>query len=181
LVQLGHALSGLPPLELALYQTPKLNYRIVARAVRKTKSPPEIRATLRDALGKPTGPKLNRTRRHAQLHDREIRTLGQSFWDDREATANPVAAVADFATRLEQLHQRATAGLEGAIARRRKPLPLAGQSLSALASSIREYRRRHSGVIESLPLSPSEQLAMEQLARLGEAIKGIKQSLIAKY
>lgn len=177
LIQLGDALTGLPPLELALYRSPRLTYASIAKIVRRSKSVTEMRAALRQLIAEPGRPKSGPRRRRRLTKPGPPRPALDSasapteLWDARLAAADPLRAVANFAKDLQHLYHEATTGLDAALARRHQRIVLAGQSLASLMLSMRDYRSAGSNAAHSAALLPREQRALEELKRLGDAIE----------
>ncbi|GEM_PF-5372184 len=173
-VRLGEALRGLPPAELAFFRTPRLTYRMVAAAVRRSRSSAEIRSALRASLTPaPSAPRTPRRTRRRPASEPPAANTRAAPWDTPRALANPAAAVEEFLGQLSSLHAGAQQSLAIAIERRHGPGMLASQSLGRIVATVRSQRPDPAGGElgrASAGLSPAESRAVAALAELQHGI-----------
>lgn len=146
--RLGHALKDVPPLELAMYRSPRVTLRLAQRVVRREADAAAIRHQLRTAISQVLAPAL--PRRGARTRDsggRGARRSGDPDlfawrWDGAWAERDPAGYAEAYLEFLQRLQREMGRRMRGALARRTAPpITLAGQSMAALTASIAAYRR----------------------------------------
>lgn len=175
-VRLGEALLGVPPLELELYRSPRLTFKVAQRVVRRDRDVLATRQALREAILAPTvdGRRARDGRRGNAPDRRGARVPSVTadpnqftwYWDAAAAEADPLRYAKAYSAHLIEMHRAIGLRLRAVIARRSAPpIPLAGQSIRALARSIDAYRRDPASA-RARPMSLSDSQALDLVRQL---------------
>lgn len=187
--RLGHALKGLPPLELAAYRSPRVTVRLAQRIIRQHTDTLAVRHHLREAIASPPRDRRRtRGRRPDRRDDRgdhagrparpATEAAGDLFvwrWDGAAAERDPAAYVEAYLAFVRALQSAMSHRVRRAVARRTAPpIALAGQSLTALAASIAAYQRARTAAAAGPPvLRDEDRRALELLRRFDERLADV--------
>jgi len=189
LEQLGLTLATLPPLEIEVYRSPRITWRLIQRLVRKdTPSATVIRA-LRDAIAVP--PRDGRRHRPKRGTPRRSPSLGDSAFDPAAAAENPLAYLS---SELDSWSHRIGAPLRALINQQLADQTAAhlgnrgihdvGQSLSSLMATLQSRRSsthpNAQSPIQPPAYPPTHELALRMLKRIADIQQLIEQTISAE-